>query len=457
MSTTGSTSNPKEPKTEPGFIEGLFKGTDEKEKEKEKEVTNNSTATTEANIEQDDKGDGAEKEKEKENEGGIMSFFSSKDEKTDTSKEEPPKEEPPKEESKGILSALGFGNKDEKPEPVDSAAIPSTSPPPVEEAKTEKKEEESLLGKVSKMFESKPADAGADAGADSGAGAPKRDEDVSTEEEEDVSTEEEEDEEEEEESSDEDDVEIFLTKIKTLRSRCKKMKDKYRVLREKYNEVKSKNSFNIGEGSVFTKMVASLMAIEGATKQHKLYIKELAKKNKISIDGLDLNDENSGSENEDMTPSFLQSRPELNSSSGESDSEENSANEEEEVREEVRGRSALAPVTIKSDNMGVELNNTEDRGSMNNSESLPSGDNNLSKPTDQSVEVDQTAENEENPVQPLAAPAAPALPALPAVPAAPAVSNLVSGGRSHFVTKNHIKTQRHHKRRKRHQSLKNMA
>jgi hypothetical protein len=453
MSTTGSTSNPNEPKKEPGFIEGLFKGSDEKEKEKEKEkeVSNNdAAATTETNIEQGDKGNEAEKD----NEGGIMSFFSSKDENTaDASKEQAPKEEAPKEESKGILSALGFGNKEEeKSEPVDSTAIPSsTAPPPVEEAKAEKKEDDSLIGKVSKMFESKPAE---DAGVT--ADASKSDEDVSTEEEEDVSTEEDEDVSTEEE---EDDVEIFLTKIKTLRSRCKKMKEKYRVLREKYNEVKSKNSFNIGEGSVFTKMVASLMAIEGATKQHKLYIKELAKKNKISIDGLDTNDENSGSENEDMTPSFLQSRPELNSSS--SDSEDNSANEEEvrEEEKEERGSSALAPVTIKSDNMGIDLNNTEDRETMNNSESLPSGDNNLSNSMVQASE-----ENEQTRVQPPAAipaaiPATPATPATPAIPAAtpPAAPNLVSGGRSHFVTKNHIKTQRHHKRRKRHQSLKNMA
>ena len=81
------------------------------------------------------------------------------------------------------------------------------------------------------------------------------------------------------------------------------MKMKYRTLKGKYDEMKTKGSAN-GDNGDFTKVVASILAMEGLVKQNKLYIKEYAKKNNIRIEGFGLGDdedERSESEGEGET------------------------------------------------------------------------------------------------------------------------------------------------------------
>jgi hypothetical protein len=274
----------------------------------------------------------------------------------------------------------------------------------------------------------------------------------------------------EESSEDDDEVEIFLTKIKTLRSKCKKMKQKYSVLKEKYDEVKSNGPSGNKDNSEFTKIVASLMAAEGAIQQHKIYLKEYARKNKIPMDGLNEegdadsfeDEQEQKGENDAVDKNKEASEEDLSSISGESNSGTSSLDGESDNDSTESGSVPLAPVEVRSDTNSTEMmsnnnnNNTAAVTEMGSglpvtsnselpgveSESVPSA---VSSPATSTATVSDDSAVTGSLQQPLTG-----------SESQPAAISKISGGRSHFIRKNNIKTHRHHKRRNRHQTLKNM-
>ena len=248
-----------------------------------------------------------------------------------------------------------------------------------------------------------------------------------------------------------DEVELFLTKIKTLRSKCRKMKMKYRTLKGKYDEMKTKGSAN-GDNSDFTKVVASILAMEGLVKQNKLYIKEYAKKNNIQIEGFGLGDdedERSESEGEgEKLPKIEETLEETNETNEQPLSGSRSESESGSESESSSGSGSGS----ESEEEGVEVSNPLEPVSVNSNESLP-----VSMGEDGTVNPEPTV-----PAVPAPAPAPAQTAPAPAAPAPPSgqISGEIAkilGGRSHFVKKNHIKTYRHHNRRSRHKTLKNKA
>ena len=224
------------------------------------------------------------------------------------------------------------------------------------------------------------------------------------------------------------------------------MKTKYRTLKGKYDEMKTKGSGN-GDNSEFTKIVASILAVEGAVKQHKLYIKEHAIKNNIPVEGFGLDGDEGREEVEEETPKIEETPEEENEikeqplpgSEPESESESGSGSSSGAVSESESGSGSGSESEEESAGVPPPLEPV----SVNSNESLP---------------VSSGAEGEDGSVAPAAAPG-PAAPA--SAPAAPGqISGEISkilGGRSHFVKKSHIKTHRHHNRRNRHKTLKNKA
>ena len=247
-----------------------------------------------------------------------------------------------------------------------------------------------------------------------------------------------------------DEVELFLTKIKTLRSKCRKMKTKYRTLKDKYVEIKTKGPTN-GDNSDFTKIVASILAMEGVVKQNKLYIKEYAKKNNIPIDGFSLNDEEEREER--------------------SEDEEEMAKLDETSDEENKEQPLPLPLSGSESESESESGSESGSGSESEEESEGGPLEPVSVNSNESLPISMGAEGKEPEFAPLetALPAsspsvqgpAPTVPPISTGAPAPIPGQISSeiskilGGRSHFIKKNHIKTHRHHNRRNRHKTLKN--
>jgi hypothetical protein len=482
--TSTDPASPPEKEKSGGILSGLFGSGDNKE-EDDKNKENGSSS-----------GDGNTADVKSE-EGGILSgIFGSKDSKKEETTSPDKGSEPPvsteKKEEGGFFSKLlspsddkkdgssesSNATSDKKENTVESLAsssdtassalssAPLTSPP------AEKSDESGMFTKMKNMIlpgNDKPKD-------ESNLNGESSDEDENASKDSDEETTDEEGSETEESSEDDDDeVEIFLTKIKTLRSKCKKMKQKYSVLKEKYDKIKSNGSFGNKDNSEFTKIVASLMAAEGAIKQQKIYLKEYAKKNKISMDGLGEEGDSFEEEgysfegerervNEEVEQNKEESEDEKSSISGESNSGMSSLDSESDDESAETGSAPLAPVEVRSDvanmsemtsdnnnnnnnnnapaepEMGAGLpitSNTESSGMQ--SESIPSSESSSATLSDNSA-ITGTSQQ----------PSGTEFQSQPA-------SSKISGGRSHFIRKSNIKTHKHHKRRNRHQTLKNIS
>jgi len=339
--------------------------------------------------------------------------------------------------------------KTEAEEEAEVAAAAAAAATSGAEAAEEKKADVPLLDRMKGIFAS-PSDEKKDGNLDN-----------ISESEDEESDEESEDDGSDEDGSDEgdDEVELFLTKIKTLRSKCRKMKMKYRTLKGKYDEMKTKGSAN-GDNSDFTKVVASILAMEGLVKQNKLYIKEYAKKNNIQIEGFGLGDEDERSESEgedEKLPKIEETLEETNETNEQplsgSSSESGSGSESESGSGSGSGS--------ESEEEGLEVSNPLEPVSVNSNESLPDSmgeDGTVNPEPTVPAPAPAAAPAQTAPAQAAPAQTAPA-PAAPAPPSGQISGEIakILGGRSHFVKKNHIKTYRHHNRRNRHKTLKNKA
>lgn len=459
--TSTDPASPPEKEKSGGILSGLFGSGDDKDKDK----GNGSSSS----------GDGNTADVKSE-EGGLLSgIFGSKEPETPetpavTGNSEPPVSTEKKEEG-GFFSKLlspsddkkGSESSDttsEKQDNVAESVTPSSeSPAPLTSPPAEKSDEPGMLTKMKNMIlpgNDKPKD-------ESNLNGESTDEDENASKESDEETTDEEGSETEESSEDDDDeVEIFLTKIKTLRSKCKKMKQKYSVLKEKYDEVKSNGSSGNKDNSEFTKIVASLMAAEGAIKQQKIYLKEYARKNKIPMDGLGEEGESFEEEGEqeiakeEVQQNKEESEGDMSSISGESNSGMSSLDSESDNESPETGSAPLTPVEVRSD--------------VANMSEMTSDNNNAPAEPEMGAGLPVTSTNELPGAQSESIPSSESSPATlgdnsaitgslqpPSGTESQPAGSKLSGGRSHFITKNRIKTHRHHKRRNRHQTLKNMS
>lgn len=247
--------------------------------------------------------------------------------------------------------------------------------------------------------------------------------------------------EESEEDSDTETAEGFVKKYKEI-------KKENRRLKKELAEVIAKSKSREMDNSAFTRIIASILAMQVAVKEHKNFLHEYAKKNNIPVDGLNEDDESSDEESEE--------------SEEEVSSEDEGAKTDEDVEEDENGESeednenAVKPEVVGS-NYGEEMfastpssisqDTTSQKSSSavvgENKETIITDGIQLGKPLELGNPVNEPLSSESLPISSSASQEQKQV-------------RSVLGGRNHFVEKRNTKTHKQHKRRNRHQTLKKL-